>query len=129
MARESRTPDEFSRPVSVRDIPADGIVRRLEATPDECAAIARRLGVLAVGALTAELEIRRWRRDGLSVTGSFTGRVEQTSVVSLEPVGAELSEEIALRLLPEGGRHAGSDTGPRGRRRRHGGRPARDLHW
>ena len=77
----------------------------MNATPQQCETVARELDVLAVEELAAELEVTRWRGNGLSVRGRFRGRIVQTSVVSLEPVVEEVSEELDLKFAPEGERN------------------------
>lgn len=112
MARKTQPAGKFSYPIRRDDVPADGLTRKLEATPEQCAAIAGELGIVSVEDLTAVLEVKRWRGSGLSVTGSFHGRIVQISVVSLEPAVEEVSEELALKFLPEGDGNARAVASP-----------------
>jgi uncharacterized metal-binding protein YceD (DUF177 family) len=89
---------EFSRPVSIADIPDKGVRRRLEATDDERQALASRLGVVSVARLDALIEAKPWRRDGFRVTGTFEIEVEQTCIVSQESMTSVIAEEIDLHL-------------------------------
>jgi uncharacterized metal-binding protein YceD (DUF177 family) len=93
---------EFSRPLRVAGVPAGGQRLRLDATPAECTALARRLGVPAVHALSATLALRPDRAEGIAVDGVLEARVTQECVVTLEPVEQSVSEAVALRILPEG---------------------------
>ncbi len=89
---------ELSRVVSVDRLPA-GLV--IEATPAECAALAGRLHIAEVRALTC-----RWvlRRQGVIVEaqGALEADVVQSCVVSLEPVEQHVSDRFVVRFVPEG---------------------------
>ncbi|MBS0334503.1 MAG: DUF177 domain-containing protein [Proteobacteria bacterium] len=80
----------------------------LELAPDKAqrAAIARRLGLVGLPALSARLTVRPWM-DGVEITGHFDAVVEQASAISLEEFEQPLSGEIAVRAVPEGSPHAG----------------------
>jgi uncharacterized metal-binding protein YceD (DUF177 family) len=75
---------EFSRPLEVARVPKLGSHEKLDATPAECKALARRLGVPAVNSLTATLHAKPWRGGGLQVKGELIARLDRESVVSLE---------------------------------------------
>lgn len=90
----------LSRPLKVADVAAAGTEVAVETDADERAALAAFLGVPAVPALSARLEVRPWRRYGLRVTGRVTGAVEQECVVTLEPVVQEIDEAVDLRFEP-----------------------------
>jgi hypothetical protein len=93
---------EFPRPVRVSNLPEAGQQLRLEATAQECAALAARLGLLALHALSAELRLRAESAGGIRVDGHIEASLEQACVVSLEPVPQRVREPFALRILPEG---------------------------
>lgn len=93
---------EFSRPLRVSGVPAAGQRLVLEASADECAALAARFGILAVSGLRAELVLRPDTAGGISVDGRLSARVVQACVVSLEPVAERVTDEFAFRILPEG---------------------------
>lgn len=86
---------EFSR---VFDTRQPGPARRevtIEAEPHEAAALAARLGLVALDRLSATLAIARTDQGRLiRVTGRLTARVVQHCVVSLEPVASEVADEI-----------------------------------
>lgn len=87
---------EFSRPVPVDQIGGQEIVREIEASPAERAAVAQRLDLIALRTLRATLRLRR-RPDGLiRVSGRFAAEPVQRCVVSLEPVPARCDEELDL---------------------------------
>ncbi len=83
-------------------LPASGFVATMRPDEAERAAIARMLGVTSFDMLEADLVARRWRRDGVEVTGEIRARLEQPCVVSLEPVVQELCESVRATFLPAG---------------------------
>jgi len=79
-----RLPLEFSRPLDITRVPMQGCTEKISADAEECAALAMRLGLPAIHDLAAELQISRWRGEGLKIKGRFTLDLEQTCVVSLD---------------------------------------------
>lgn len=75
---------EFSRPLTVDRVPKGGGTERLVADTKELAALARRLSLPAIHALSADLKAEPWRGGGLKLEGRLTADLEQVSVVSLE---------------------------------------------
>ncbi|MCF4164487.1 DUF177 domain-containing protein [Zavarzinia compransoris] len=94
-------PAEFSRPLRAESVHMRGRTERLTATPAECAALAARFDILAVESLSAEIELRPHRRDGLALSGRLAADVVQACVVSLEPVPAHV--EVAFERVYEPG--------------------------
>ncbi len=93
-----RQENEFSRITRLDDIESGApTVLVLEAGPDECAALARRLSLLALDELHAKL--RLWRiKDGLRISGRLFAKGSQACVVTLEPVAFVLDEPVELAL-------------------------------
>ncbi len=83
------------------EVPEDGLAVEIAATGDELAAIARYLDVPAVSAMTARLTVTRWRGRGLAVRGTVDAALTQTCVVTLEPVGTAIREEIESFFAPD----------------------------
>jgi uncharacterized metal-binding protein YceD (DUF177 family) len=81
------------------DVPESG--RHLEFAADEAvrAAIAAVAGLRALPRLEARFDVAR-QGDGLKVAGEVTATIEQTCVVTLEPLTSELREPIDLVFLP-----------------------------
>jgi uncharacterized metal-binding protein YceD (DUF177 family) len=104
-AAESAMPEpEFSRPITVSAVPAGGTVYELVAEPAELEALARRFGIVAIGALSVRLRVTPLRvggADGVRVMGRFGAKVTRTCVVSLEDFETEVGEELRLDFLPE----------------------------
>lgn len=82
---------EFSRLVDATKIDA---TFHIEANTQECEALAKRLGILAVKALTADLTLTATSSGDVLVKGTFTGAVEQACVVTLDPVPESHTEEV-----------------------------------
>jgi uncharacterized metal-binding protein YceD (DUF177 family) len=85
---------EFSRLIAVDRIPLEGASEHIAASEQEREAVAARFGVVAVHALSAQIQLESWRRGGIKVSGHFDARVEQTCVVTLEPFEEVLREDI-----------------------------------
>jgi len=88
--------NELTRWVEVDKIPPRGMQLLITSTPEECAAVAQRLGLLSLGALTATLEIERAAdQPAYRVKGSLRADVVQECVVTLAPVPATVRESVA----------------------------------
>jgi uncharacterized metal-binding protein YceD (DUF177 family) len=85
---------EFSRLIPLDRIPPEGASEHIVATEQERDALAERFGLLAVHALSAQLQLEPWRRGGIKVSGRWEARIEQTCVVTLEPFEEILREDI-----------------------------------
>lgn len=101
---------EFSRPVSVADVTAQGRVHVIVADADERAALARRFGIPAVDALEARVRLAsRGGRDNrrILLTAEMSALVVQTCVVSLRPLPARVEERFSMAFAetvePESG--------------------------
>lgn len=95
----------ISRPVDLEAL-AGGHRETIVAGPIERERLAEGLRLQEVRRFEAQLEGRRWRRDGAEVTGWVRGEIVQPCVVTLEPVVQSIDEAIAVRLLPASGKHA-----------------------
>jgi len=87
--------------VSVAKLPQNGMPVRFEPDADERAALAVHLSISAVPSFAADLLVRRWKRDGVEVTGRMTGELVQESVVSLTPVHQRIDEPVKAIFVPE----------------------------
>ena len=95
---------EFSRPATVAEMePGDEINRSLEADAAECAALAARMGLIAVDSLAAEATVRRLSGDALyRVRGRISADVVQACVVTLDPVPGHVEEDFDELYATEG---------------------------
>ncbi|MBE9603371.1 DUF177 domain-containing protein [Acetobacteraceae bacterium H6797] len=104
---------ELSRPLPWAAIrhraPGEGRIERIEATPAERAALARRFGIVAVDSLNAELELRAGPGGTAIAEGRLKAVVVQECIVSLKPIEQAIDEKLRLRFLPEGA-EPGDDT-------------------
>ncbi len=94
--------NEFSRTVEVEKIaPRGGHSVTIAAEPAERVAVAKRLGLLGLDALTADLTVER-AADGVSFTtvGRFDAEVVQECVVSLTPLPAKLHDVVSGHFVP-----------------------------
>jgi uncharacterized metal-binding protein YceD (DUF177 family) len=92
----------FSYKVKVGHVSHNPIEVHIEADDRECKALAALWEVVSVDALSADLKLRRWKKDGVKVFGELRGRVTQSCVVTLEPVESDFAEEIDQIFVPEG---------------------------
>ncbi len=92
---------EFSRPVAVRRIGASGLDLTVEATPAECAQIARRLGLPEISMFRCKYTLTLGRRDLVSAHGALAVRFKQTCVRTLEPFEDMLAGSFAVQFVPE----------------------------
>lgn len=101
MKQHSPAP-EFSRPLKTDRVPRAGSVERISADPPEREALARRMKIPAVHALTAEIRATPWRGGGMKLEGHLTADLEQVSVISLETFRETVSIPISRYFLPPG---------------------------
>jgi uncharacterized metal-binding protein YceD (DUF177 family) len=93
---------EFSRPLIVDRVPRAGSTEKIKADPSELLALATRLGLPAIHALSAEIRCTPWRGGGLKLEGTITADLEQVSVVSLEAFRQTLMITMQRYFVPPG---------------------------
>lgn len=88
---------EFSRPLDLEELPETGGLFELSATPEECAALAKRFDLVSLDRLEAKLTVA-WIRVGeaVAVSGRLEAEVVQSCVVTLEPVRNAIEEDLDL---------------------------------
>lgn len=97
MAGRERSDSEFFRPFAVDSLGDEELVREIEAGPEECREVARRLGLEALTGLRARFGLGRSASAPLiRISGRFEADVVQLCVVSLEPVGQHLAGDFSL---------------------------------
>jgi uncharacterized metal-binding protein YceD (DUF177 family) len=101
MVNDSVAVPEFSRPLPVDQVGGHELVREIEATAAERAALAERLDLIALDSLTARLRLRRLAGGLIRVDGSFDAEVVQACVVTLAPVASRCAEAFTM-LFGEG---------------------------
>lgn len=102
---------EFSRPLAIDKIPANGFEQTLEAKDKERLSLAERFGLIELPSLTAELKVHPAGLDQtVLVTGSLKADVIQQCVVTLEPLPAHVESFIDVTFMPEA--EIGGGAGP-----------------
>jgi uncharacterized metal-binding protein YceD (DUF177 family) len=91
----------WSVPVRRDDVPEGGLHLDLTAGPATRAATAALAGIEGVSRLDATFDIVRQGK-GLRVDGDVSASVEQTCVVTLEPMTTEIREPVELAFMPAG---------------------------
>lgn len=97
---------EFTYLVKVGHISANPVRVHVEADERERANLADLWRVEAVNRLSADLQIARWKKDGVRITGRVSGELVQACVVTLEPVVTTVEQEIEQIYVPEGSKLA-----------------------
>jgi uncharacterized metal-binding protein YceD (DUF177 family) len=94
---------ELSRPVALSKIRAKGLNVVVQATPEECARVAERMGLPAIQSLECRFVLSR-DADGIAVLaeGHLRAEVTQTCVTSAEDFAANVEETFSLRFVPVG---------------------------
>ncbi len=95
---------EFHRPLPVEAIGAGGLTREVVADAAECAALAARLLLPSVAAVSCRFQLAREGRDGdvVVAAGRLRARVERECVVSLDRFDAAIDEAFQVRFVPAG---------------------------
>jgi uncharacterized metal-binding protein YceD (DUF177 family) len=101
---------EFSRPQRADSVPDTGMAREISATPDECAAIARRLLIPAVASLHCEFHLVAMQGGLVIAHGRLHSRLTRECVVTLEEFETSTADRFTVHFVPEG--HAGGDDDP-----------------
>lgn len=101
----------FSYGVKVGHVSTNAISVKAEADNRELVELAKAWKVVSVEALSAELQINRWKRDGIRVRGKVSARLTQECVVTLEPIETRIEEEFEQIFVPEGSKLARVATG------------------
>lgn len=86
--------NEFSRIVTPDRLGGPTVTESLEASPAEREAVARRLDILAVDRLTAQVTVKSVGHQLFRVQGRWQAEVQQACVVTLEPVAQSLDGEF-----------------------------------
>lgn len=93
---------EFERLHALDKLGDRAVSTAIEASTAECAALAKRFGVLGIEALSAKFKLKRVRAGrAVRLEGSVEGAVTQACVVSLAPVRQAIREEFVTLYVPE----------------------------
>ena len=93
---------EFSRPIRLDTLSVAERGHDIEASPEECAALAERFGILAVDRLAAQVRLKMLPGGELvRLNAKFQARVRQACVITLEPVRQDIDDGFDLTYGPE----------------------------
>lgn len=93
---------ELSRPVRIKDLKKRVTHIDIEASPEECQALAGRFRLPGISELHAKTRIERLARDrAVRIEGTITARLSYRSVVSLEPFEAVIEDSFSEILSNE----------------------------
>jgi uncharacterized metal-binding protein YceD (DUF177 family) len=97
----------------VTRLPRGGLPVVLAADAEQREALAREHGLVSVESYRTELLVTAWKRHGVSVKGKVEADITQNCVVTLDPVGQHISEEVSGLFFPEDSRigREGFETG------------------
>lgn len=84
------------------------VKRTLEADELARARIARLLGLVSIGSLSADLRLKPWM-DGAEIDGRFTAEITQTCSVTADDFEESAEGEFVIRVLPPGSINAPQD--------------------
>lgn len=101
----------FSYGVKVGHVSTNAFTVKAEADSRELVELAKVWKVVSVEALSADLQINRWKRDGIRVKGKVCARLTQECVVTLDPIETRIEEEFEQIFVPEGSKLARVVTG------------------
>ena len=107
------TTPEFCREIPVSAIEAAPSVHPVEADAKERTALARRLGIVELQALSGEVTLRR-RADQrtFEAAGTLQAKVVQECVVTLDPFESTVEDRFDLRFAPEAASRKALDLDP-----------------
>ena len=91
----------ISRAVTVSTLPTTGFSVRIDATEAERDELAEAHGLSSVDSFHAELELKRWRKDGVRMRGTIRAKIVQECIVTLDPVVSDLDIPVDAVFLPE----------------------------
>lgn len=92
---------EFSRPIPTAQIGANELTREIEATREECAAIAARLGLPELVSFKASFRLTRQDGDAFLAHGHLHARAVRTCVVSLDDFTEPTDLDFTIRFVAE----------------------------
>ena len=126
-SKQAGSKQPWSVPVAIEEIPETG--RRLEIAADAPTreAVASLAGVVGLPRLQASFELTRHGGDGLRAVGTVSAVVDQTCIVTLEPIQSAIEEPIDLVFTPQP-EGATADADPQGALLIDAAEPPEPLH-
>ncbi|RFC65135.1 DUF177 domain-containing protein [Fulvimarina endophytica] len=87
--------------VAVARLPQSGQRLEFDMTEAERSRIAQTLGLVELQHLSGTLDIERWQKSGVRVSGPIEARAIQESVVTLEPVERAYAMDFRMTFVPD----------------------------
>jgi uncharacterized metal-binding protein YceD (DUF177 family) len=91
----------WSVPIHVDEVPESGRRYALAADAPARQALARQIGVDGIADLKTDFDVTRHGKAGLRVAGTVSAKVQQTCVVTLEPLENEVAEALDVVFVPD----------------------------
>ena len=99
--RKPRGPQgPFTRLFDVRSLKGEARRIELEATHEECVAVAAAVSLPGIAAMSASFRVVPRAGDRIEVDGRVVARLTQTCVVSLEPFESAIEQSVELIFAP-----------------------------
>jgi hypothetical protein len=92
----------FSRPLALDRLGGAGFETEVTATAEECAVLARRLGIPAVLGFSCRFRLRRADAGRIAADAEFAARLVRECVVTLEEFETDASEAFRVIFVPAG---------------------------
>ena len=92
--------------VSVARLPQNGMPLTLKANDKELRALAKEHDLVSVQSFKAELLIKKWRKDGVKISGRITADITQHCVITLERMVSRIENDIEAVFVQEGSKLA-----------------------
>jgi hypothetical protein len=92
--------------VSIARLPQNGMPLKLKANEKERLALAKAHDLISVQSFIAELLIKKWRKEGVKITGRLVAEITQDCVITLEPLISKIENEIDAVFVQEGSKLA-----------------------
>jgi uncharacterized metal-binding protein YceD (DUF177 family) len=99
----------LSRLVDVMKVPPRGQDVHVEATGEECAALARDFGLPAIRSLAGDYHLKTSAK-GIHVTGTVKASITQICVTTLDPFDSMIEEEVEVDFAESSGMPAEPPT-------------------
>jgi uncharacterized metal-binding protein YceD (DUF177 family) len=99
----------LSRPIDVMNLPPQGSQIHVEATAEECAALARDFKLPAIHALAGDYKLTGSAK-GVHVAGRVKATLTQICVVTLDPFDSTIEEEVEVDFAEPAGMPAEPPT-------------------
>ncbi len=100
-ASQSEADGALSHRIDATKLPAKGLQIVLNPDDEIRGQIADQMRLLSLKQFEAQLRVKPWHKDGVRVTGSLNAQLEQSCVVTLEPVPETIDAEIDAVFVPE----------------------------